>query len=47
MTNKERIDNYLSGNMSLEEQREFMADCCLQPALGYMLTLKGLKRALA
>ena len=47
MTNQERVDSYLKGTMTPEEERQFMADCCLQPALGYMLTMTGMKQILA
>ena len=43
MTNQERIDNYLNGNMPPEEERQLMANSCLHPALNYMLTIAGLK----
>ncbi len=46
MTKQEKIDNYLDGVMSPEEEKEFMAECCLSPSLGYMLYATGIRRAL-
>lgn len=42
ISNTERIDSYLRGNMSKEEEKEFMLDCTINSDLQQQLSITGM-----
>ena len=41
-SNTERIDSYLNGNMSKQEEKEFMLDYTINPELQQQLSITGM-----